>query len=104
MDNRSEDGEEEEEREQCLKKKSLWVMKIAKIIRIASIFCYVNSYITRLPRVSAHAPQFSLSQSPYRGVPNPDAELNQDNVHPIDSETSLPPETISILETLLHGR
>jgi hypothetical protein len=29
MDNRSEDGKEEEEREQCLKKKSLWVMKIA---------------------------------------------------------------------------
>jgi hypothetical protein len=44
--------------------KSLWVMKIAKakIIRLASIFCYVNSYITRLPLVSAYAPQFSLSQ------------------------------------------
>ena len=57
-------------------------MKIAKIIRIASIFCYVNSYITRLPRVSAHAQQFSLSQSPYRGVPNPDAELNQKKNYP----------------------
>ena len=60
-------------------------MKIAKIIRLASIFCYVNSYITRLPRVSTHAPQFSLSQSPYRGVPNPDTERNQDNIYPIDS-------------------
>ena len=85
MDNRSEDGKEEEEREQCLKKKRLWVMKTAKLIRLASIFCYVNSYITRVPRASAHAPQFSLPHSPYRGVPNPDMERNQDNIYPIDS-------------------